>query len=210
MTPGDPRPRPLLIAITDESRSFAEPFAALIEAARPGTVAVQLRHKAASGRDRLRMAQELRELTRRSGQLLLINDRLDVARMVGADGIHLPEGGVAAVEARRLLGPDALVTRAIHPHAGATLSASDVEAGLDAVVLSPLLAARKGRPALGLRELERIAAALRPIDVYALGGIDAATAASCVAAGAAGVAVLGAAHDASQAVALCHALGIAR
>jgi thiamine-phosphate pyrophosphorylase len=198
MTPvaagGVARPFPRLIVVTDLTRLGAAEtvtrFERLASAARSGTVMVQLRDKAHSARERLAFGRELARSCRRTGQLLQVNDRLDLAVLVGADAVHLGEAAVATEEARRVL-PGALVTRACHDVARI--------AGVDAdgVVLSPILAARKGRGALGIEALQKARALLDDggragARLVALGGVDAARVAECFASGADAVGVVGA------------------
>ncbi len=142
-----------------------------------------------------------------------MNDRLDLALVLGADAVHLADGSVGVDDARRLLGTELLVSRPCH----------DVEAALeprvDAWLLSPIAAPRKGRPALGIGPLrrfrERIASqttsnAPTATLLYALGGIDASNARACVEAGASGVAVMGAVLTALEPERLLDTLEIAR
>ncbi len=185
---------PRLIVLSDTTRAPAEVmlarFAALARAARPRTVLFVLRDYGMSGRARLSLGVELRALATLGEQSLGIADRADLALALGARALHLPEGGLGEREARRYLGQGVFLSRACHD----PLRAS--EPGADAVLLSPIFDARKGRPALGFSALERVAAKrateLGPA-LYALGAVEARNAAACVSAGAAGVAVIGAA-----------------
>ena len=68
-------------------------------------VALQLREKDLGGRDLYELASALRSICTRNSARLLINDRIDIALAVGADGVHLPGNAVAIADARRLLGP---------------------------------------------------------------------------------------------------------
>jgi thiamine-phosphate pyrophosphorylase len=184
---------PVLFAVTDRQRATAEAtlerFARLGQAARPGSVAFQLRDGELSARERLHFGRALRAVARATEQLVLVNDRLDLAVLLEADGVHLGEAGVATAEARRLLGERAFVSRACHDVS--RVGSDDA----DAVLLSPVFEARKGRPALGIGALE---AALEARGgrgapaVFALGGVTAENAATCLAAGADGVAAIGA------------------
>ncbi|MEZ4223809.1 MAG: thiamine phosphate synthase [Polyangiaceae bacterium] len=201
---------PRLIAITDIAQhgpelTFARALR-LCEAGRAGTVLLQLRDRGLPLRDRLAHGLALREIASRFGQGLAVNDRLDVALLVRADAVHLGEASVEIADARRMV-PGREVYRAVHD-VGAALG-SDA----DAVVLSPVLAPRKGAEPLGLAALQEYAAARRARAkgprLYALGGVDAAGAAACLAAGADGVAVQGAAWTGDIA-ALLDALDIAR
>ncbi len=198
-----------LIAITDRSvASAAETLARLerlLNIARPGSVLVQLRDRELSARERFGFGSELRALTRRHAQLFQINDRLDLAVLLDADAVHLGEGSVSTRDARALLGPARLVTRACHDPE----RVGDVDA--DGVLLSPILAARKGAAALGVAALARARALLsvgtRPAQLFALGGVDATNAAACLDAGSDGVAAIGAAVGADAPEPLLAALG---
>src|SRR5207245_10385649 len=89
--------------------------AAVVEAALDaGLPAVQLRHKDLPGRPLLALAERLRAATARTGALLFVNDRLDVALAAGADGVQLGTGSVPVDVARRLLPPGALVGVSTH------------------------------------------------------------------------------------------------
>jgi thiamine-phosphate pyrophosphorylase len=201
--------------VTDRERAdeaaWLDKLGEWLPRAAPGSVLVQLRDRQLEARERLVFGLRLRELTRRHEQLLAVNDRLDLALLLEADGVHLPESGVPASVARPWLEryrPDWLVSTACHdptwlPHAM-----------VDAVLLSPLCAPRKGRPALGLAGLqtavrERARAGARH-RVYALGGVGADEAGALLSAGAQGVAVIGAVFDARGPERLLAALGILR
>ncbi len=187
--------RPRLIAFTDVSGvprdTLLQRYAALAERALPATVLFIVRDYALSARERWLLAGDLAALARPTDQCVGIADRTDIARVVGAHAVHLPESGLEAGEARRLFEGPAFISRACHdPETALGLDA-------DAVLLSPILEPRKGRGALGLPVLERVCAARvesSPL-VYALGGVGAANAGACLAAGAAGVAVIGAALE---------------
>jgi thiamine-phosphate pyrophosphorylase len=154
-------------------------------------LAVQLRDPHLSGQDLWRLAEALRARTRALGMSLIVNDRLDVAAAIGADGVHLGRRSVGIADARSLLGPATWVSVSAH-------SIADVRAGADAgasaVMLSPVFDSPGKGPALGadaLREARRLidARAVRPW-LIALGGIDAGRAAQALDAGADGVAAI--------------------
>jgi thiamine-phosphate pyrophosphorylase len=158
----------------------------------PGAAAVQLRDKAATGAALYASADRLREVCRRRGAPLLVNDRADVAVALGLDGVHLPENGLPPEEARRLLGPARLVGVSRHDVPG--LGAAEV-ARADFAVFGPVFATPgKGAP-VGLDALREACAAVR-MPVFALGGVEAANAHACARAGAAGVAVVRAVAEA--------------
>jgi thiamine-phosphate pyrophosphorylase len=181
---------------------------ACLHAARPASVVVQLREPALSARERVALGRALMQAVRAAEQALIVNDRLDIALVLGADGVHLREGSVSALDARGLLGETAWITAARHGLDGG------VGAGIDALVVSPVVEARKGREPHGLSAFAAFARGLADagigVPLYALGGVTAQTAAGCLDAGATGVAVVGAVLRTSEPRALLDALGIGR
>lgn len=181
-----------LYLVTDRLGTRGRPLLEVLEAClAAGVRAVQLREKDLPARDLYHLALELRGLTRRHGARLLINDRLDVALAVEADGVHLPGHGLPVAEARRLLGPDRLLGVSTHAPAEAAKAAAE---GADFVVLGPIFHTPSKRPfdrPLGPEAL-RAARAQLSIPLLAIGGITAANAAEVLAAGADGVAVISA------------------
>lgn len=184
-----------------------ERFAELGRLAKPASVVFQLRDLELPARERLAFGEAIVRVARASEQLFVVNDRIDLAVLLGADGVHLGEAGVPTADARQSLGEGTLVSRACHdPVLAATLDA-------DVVLLSPILEARKGRPALGLGGLleahGRRSGRANPPLLFALGGVSAERASECLSAGADGVAVVGAVLL-GQGPGLVRALGIER
>ena len=206
--------RPRLIAITDTARFGSERTLEALDAwmaqALPGQLAVQLRDRTRSARDRHELGCRLRELSHRHGQPLLINDRIDLALALRADGVHLGEHSMTAAEARQLLGERAWVSCACHDPTR-VLSGEFLPA--DAVVLSPVFAPRKGAPALGLELVAECQARLGAREggpaLVALGGVDVAGAESCAQLGV-GVAAIGAIFEVADPAPMLRALGILR
>lgn len=181
---------PVVHLVTD--RRLVPDLAARAQAAlagiAPGRVAIQLREKDLGGRALLALARALVVVCRARGQLLLVNDRLDVALAAGADGVHLPSAGIPAAEARRLLGPAALVGVSCHSAADVTRAR---DGGASYATFGPIHDTPSKRPygpPVGLAALRSAAALGLPL--VALGGMDAARTPEALAAGAAGVAVL--------------------
>jgi thiamine-phosphate pyrophosphorylase len=179
---------------------------AALSALPPGAAAVQLREPSLGGAALLELARALVPLCRARSAKLLINDRADVALAAGADGVHLPAAGLPAEEARRLLGPGALIGASCHSLAEVRRAR---EGAADFAVFGPVWRTPgKGEP-LGLAAL---AAAAREgsLPLFALGGVGADNAAAALGAGARGVAciraVLGAADPRAAAAALWAAL----
>ncbi|MFZ9946471.1 MAG: thiamine phosphate synthase [Vulcanococcus sp.] len=171
---------------------------AVVEAALKGGVRlVQYRAKEGSlGPDgepltdgqRLAQAQALRDLCSRYGALFLVNDRIDIALAVDADGVHLGQGDLPPALARRLLGPEKLIGRSTHALSQLRQAVAD---GCDYVGVGPVNATptKPGREPVGLAYV-REATAESPIPCFAIGGIDASNLAAVQAAGSSRVAVV--------------------
>lgn len=84
------------------------------QALHAGADVLQLREKTLGDRELLARAKALRELTRRHGALLIINDRPDIARLADADGVHLGREDLAVSEARAVVGPQRLIGKSTH------------------------------------------------------------------------------------------------
>jgi thiamine-phosphate pyrophosphorylase len=181
-------PSPPLLLISDRNQA-GQPLAAVVKAAFSGGCRwFSLREKDLMPAERRQLLDEIVETGHRLAAI--ITAHADIAAVVasGADGVHLP-GGADPATARALL-PDALIGASAHAADEATAL---LRAGADYVTLSPvfLSASKPGYgPALGLARLAE-AAARSPGPVIALGGITPTNAASCLAAGAQGVAVMG-------------------
>ena len=78
-------------------------------AIRGGVTLVQLREKAASSKAFYDTALRVRDICRRQGVPLIINDRVDVALAVDADGVHIGQEDIPANEVRRIIGPDKIL-----------------------------------------------------------------------------------------------------
>ena len=100
-----------------------------------GATALQLREKSLDGGELLARARRFVALCRRHGVLAIINDRPDVARLSGADGVHVGQDDLPAADVRRLLGPDRLVGVSTHELAQAERAVTD---GADYVGVGPV------------------------------------------------------------------------
>ncbi len=181
-----------LYLVTDAGLSQGRTHTQVVEAAlRGGVTVVQYREKSAGTRKMIEEARELRQLCRAAGVPFIVNDRIDVALAVDADGVHVGQDDMPAPLARRLIGKG----RILGVSAGNPEEARKAEAdGADYIGASPIFATptKADAPAPmgveGLRQLARVVS----IPVVAIGGINAANAQSMILAGAAGVAVISA------------------
>ncbi len=184
-------PVPRLHAVTDDDvvrrPDFLESVGDVARAAGE-RVAIQLRCRL-DGRGYVNLADAVRTALLPFGTPLLINDRCDVARAVGAAGVHLPEDGLPAAAARTILGPDALIGRSVH--AGTRLGAE--HPGLSYLTLGPIwpTASHPERDALGVGAI--VPASL---PVLAIGGVTPERVGQALGAGAHGVAAVRAIWDA--------------
>ncbi len=193
LAPRPPNPIDLrCYAVTDpeliaaSGLTLAEAAAA---AAAGGATAVQLRSKGAGGAALAAAAAGLLAVLRPLGVPLIVNDRVDVAVAVGADGAHVGQGDLPAAAARALLGPDAILGVSVKTPAEAAAAAAT---GADYVGVGAVFATgTKDSSVIGLEGLRAVAAASR-LPVVAIGGLGPARAGAAVGAGAAGVAAVGA------------------
>ena len=160
-----------------------------------GAGVVQLREKDLDGDALLARADVLRGICHRHGAKLVVNDRVDVARMAAADGVHLPASGLGVKEARALLPPGALVGCSAHSDAEI-----DAAADADYLIFGPVYETPSKRgfgPPQGPDKLRR-AVARAVVPVLAVGGIDPAGCPAVAEAGAAGVAAIRCLLDAPE------------
>jgi thiamine-phosphate pyrophosphorylase len=159
--------------------------AAGLRAAELGATHLLLRMPRAEGRVQY---QELTALVGGTRLPVLIRGRPDLALAVGGAGVNLPEADIPVAAARLLLGPDRLVGRSVHSPAAARVAASE---GADFVVYGPVFAtpSHPGGAGLGLAALVDVVRAVS-IPVLAIGGVDAARGAECIAVGAGGYAAI--------------------
>jgi len=143
-----------------------------LEAAYAGGVdIVQLRDKRLEARAEIEALEVLAGVARRHGKLFSVNDRADVAALVGADVFHVGQGDLTTEQARAVLGGDVIVGRSTHSAEQA--AAADADAGLDYFCVGPVweTPTKPGRAAIGLEPLR--AASARPSSKpwFAIGGV---------------------------------------
>ena len=156
-----------------------------------GARLLQLRAKNATTRELIALARAVRADADRAGALLVLNDRADVARLVGT-GVHLGQDDLPPDAARAMLGPDAVI--GFSTHNLAQLDEAVRAGGVDYLAFGPIFATRSKEnadPALGIAALAA-ARARCPLPLVAIGGLTAATIPAVRAAGADAVAVIGA------------------
>jgi len=178
-------------ASLSKGRSTTEIVAAAIDG---GVDAVQLREKDTDIETRYELGRELRELTTEAGIDLIVNDRVDLAHAIGADGVHLGQSDLPVSAAREILGPEATIGASVSTVSEARLAAIT---GADYLGVGAVYGtdskpdAESADDALGLDRLADIAAAVK-LPVVAIGGVTPDNAAAAIEAGASSVAVISA------------------
>lgn len=183
-----------LYAITPETSDTESLLARTRLALEGGARLVQYRAKAIDAALALEQARELRSRCRDHGALFIVNDSLELARAVGADGVHLGRGDMDAARARALW-PAALI--GVSCYADPQLARQAAAAGADYVAIGSLFASST-KPSAVRAPLPAIAQAARlsGLPVAAIGGITRDNAAAAIAAGADMLAVISALFEA--------------
>jgi thiamine-phosphate pyrophosphorylase len=197
--------------VTAEAISAGRSTVEIVEAAIDGGIdVVQLREKQMSARKRYGLGQELRELTREAGVPLLVNDRIDLAAAVDADGVHLGDADLPISVARDQLGEDAVVGRSVSTPAAAR-EAERTGAdylGVGAVYPTDSKDTDPEGTKIGLDRIRAVAEAVE-IPFVGIGGVKPDNAAAVIEAGADGVAVISAITAADDPAAATRDLGAA-
>jgi len=181
---------PFAYPIVDAGRLHGRDPAFVVDSlARAGARLIQLRVKGLSDRRWLAMAGAALAAARASGAYLVVNDRADIARIAGADGLHVGQDDLAGTDARAVVGPGVLLGVSTH---NLDQLAAAATAAVDYLAIGPVFPTRtkdNPDPVVGLEMVRRArAATTRPL--VAIGGITRANARSVVEAGADGVAVI--------------------
>ena len=193
-----------LYLVTDRALAKGRPLSWVVEeAVRGGVTAVQLREKDCPTREFVEIAGEMKRMLDGHGVPLIINDRVDVALAVGADGVHIGQADMPYRAVRRLVGKKMLIGLSVETPAQAdeaeSLDASYL--GVSPIFITPTKA--ELRTAWGLEGLKKLRARSRH-KLIAIGGINESNAAGVIRAGADGIAVVSAicaANDPRQAAA---------
>lgn len=181
----------LSVYVITESRPDRSPLEIATAAFAGGAGVVQYRQKDASSRELFLWAQQMAALAREKGKILIINDRVDLALAVRADGVHLGPDDLPVSVARRLLGPTAIIGAS----AGTVDEAIEAEAeGASYLGVGCIYGTTSKLDAGDPVGPERVAEirAVVSLPIVAIGGVTAAHLPELVAAGADGVAVVSA------------------
>ncbi len=195
---------PKLYLITDRKQTYKQRrlVDTVKELLQAGIRMVQLREKDLSAAELYPLARDLRLLTHRYNALLLINDRIDIAQAVGADGVHLGGHSLPIKKTREILGSKALIGVSTH---SALEAESAQNQGADFITYGPVFFTPSKAPfgpPVGVNSLQTVCNCCK-IPVYALGGVKIDNTVEIMNSGAYGVSMISAllsAPDPNQAV----------
>jgi len=159
---------------------------------------LQIRAKALSGAAFLDLATRVCEIAHRAGAVVVVNDRADVARLSGADGVHVGQDDLDAAAARAVVGAGAIVGRSTHTPAQIDAALKEPVTYIAIGPVFDTLTKTTGYAAVGLDGVRHAAGKIRPagaplpvpVSLVAIGGITLQRAASVIEAGATSVAVI--------------------
>lgn len=182
-----------LYAIVDDSASNPLELARQILEGRCRIL--QLRAKNLPARDFVALAREIVKLCNKHNAFIIINDRVDVAMLAGAHGVHLGQDDLPLREARRLMGPDKRIGISTHNVEEALQAEQE---GADYIGFGPLFGTKSKKDAQDKKGLQALEAVKRKvtIPIIAIGGINENNTPSAINAGASGVAIISAIADA--------------
>jgi thiamine-phosphate pyrophosphorylase len=182
-------PHPPLLLVTDRRQARLPMIDAVAAALAAGCLWVSVREKDLSQDEQIALVRTLLPIARRYGACLTLHGEADLAQACGADGVHLPAGSDATAS-RAMLGPEKLIGVSLHTVIEAEAIDPTV---IDYAIAGPAFEtpSKPGYgPEIGRKGLAEIARAAR-VPVLAIGGLNTSRAAEVLAAGPAGIAVMG-------------------
>jgi thiamine-phosphate pyrophosphorylase len=198
----------LYVIVDPEHCAGRDPSVVAEQALRGGAAVLQLRAKRLSDANKLALARDLRARCTRHGAAFWVNDRLDIALLAEADGLHLGQDDLPPSEARKLAPRLAL---AMSTHSPDQVRAA-LDQGITTIGFGPIFTTHSKEhpsPSVGLQGLRAVCAAHPGLDVIAIGGIQQLHAAEIAAAGARYAAVISAVCGAPDPEAAARALSSA-
>lgn len=182
--------------------SSEDPLAVLESALHGGITLFQLREKGTGsleGQEKFAFAKSCQRLCQAFGVPFIVNDDVDLALAVNADGVHVGQDDCAAAIVRKKLGPERILGVSVHTVAEAEAA---IAAGADYVGMGPVyetISKPDARAAAGTAGIQEVAERFPELPIVAIGGITARNMAEILASGAKGVAVISAIANADDA-----------
>jgi thiamine-phosphate pyrophosphorylase len=200
-------PKPIIYLITSGAKTKATTpetgdFALILTLVKAAVAAriplLQLREKHLSARVLYQLTTEVARITRGTVTKLLVNDRADIARAAGADGVHLTTRSLTAEVIREACGPEFLIGVSAHSLAEARAAR---RLGANFAVFGPVFETESklgfGEPQ-GLKKLHDVVRELGDFPILAIGGVSLDNVGECFQTGAPGVAAIGLLNDAEN------------
>jgi thiamine-phosphate pyrophosphorylase len=182
-----------LYLVTDQALSQGRTTTSVVEAALKGGVdMVQLREYSMTDWELLKVAKELRLLTKKNNALFIVNNRPDIAKLSGADGVHLGQDDLSVEDARKILGPGKLVGVSTHEMDQAHKALTD---GADYIGVGPVYPTQTKKNAVApvtLSYVKQVSGWKQAPPFFAIGGVKHHNAPQVLAAGARRLAVVSA------------------
>lgn len=179
-----------LYVVTDERSQGDDLLPVIQDAIAGGATAIQLRRKQALGREFVELGFAIRKITQERGVLFFVNDRVDVALLVEADGVHVGQDDISCVDARRLVGTEKWIGVSAETVEEARTAEKNGADYLGVGAVYPTTS-KADAGHTGLHGLQSIVQSVE-IPVVAIGGIQLDNARECMVHGAAGIAVVSA------------------
>lgn len=183
---------PRIYAITDTVVSGLSHFAQVERLISGGVKLIQLREKRASPRNFFEAAKPVIKFAHEHGAMVLINDRVDVALALKANGVHLGQDDLPPEQARRILGPEAVIGLSTHSIEQARAA---ITLPIDYIAIGPIFTTFTKDlldPIVGLETITAVKQEIGPLPLIAIGGIETENIADVLAAGADSVALISA------------------
>ena len=180
--------RSLYVVTDPNAQRGRNPLEVLTEAMEGGASVVQLRDKKATDEELITVGKALRKVCDRFGALLIVNERIDVAHLVGADGLHIGQNDLSIEVARQKIGKNRLLGISTHTLDQAKKAFQE---GADYIGVGPIFKTptKPDTPSVGLSLIQEVRKNL-PIPFVAIGGINLSNLEEVLAAGAYAVAVV--------------------
>ena len=178
---------PIIYPITSGNRELLNILQLVRVAVEAEVALLQIREKSLPARELFELTTRAVEITRGSKTRLLVNDRADIARAAGADGVHLTANSLPADVVRSIFGPEFLIGVSTHSLDEARAAR---DKGADFVVFGPIFEKRGFSSPQGLDRLREVTGELGDFPVLAIGGITLENAGACFEAGASGIAAI--------------------
>ena len=182
------------VQTTPSSKEFGDVLEVVAAAVAAKVSLIQLREKRLSARVLFELTFRAAQITRKSETRLLVNDRADIARAAGADGVHLSTRSLSADVIRRTFGSDFLIGVSTHSLEEARAARDHADFAVFGPVFTTESKNLYGAPQ-GTAKLAAVAQDLTPFPIVALGGIHLDNLAECHQAGASGIAGIGIFND---------------